>query len=239
MRRSKMGPDPLYPWQSWFDGHEHVLESGVDFDAGRTPEEFRPVVLNTARRYGVRVKTSMFRNGRALVVHAPRDIQGGEPRRPGRPVKYDWPALFDGGSHRLVRGRDFPDASIETFRMMALRAARKAKVEIRTKVFSDEILVIEPADFDSPANPRLGRFFTGGDVLIERGRTTYESTDAAGESRIVRRRNFAGSPKSLEAELRDYATERGIPVYIMSRGDGVDDEGQPTWAGIRIIAVPE
>lgn len=50
-RRSK------YPWDEWFNGNVWLLEQGRDFDA--TPERMRQMIGMTARKRGIKVRTSV------------------------------------------------------------------------------------------------------------------------------------------------------------------------------------
>lgn len=46
-----------YPWDEWFDGNVWQLEQGRDFES--SPERMRQMVGMTARKRGLKVRTSV------------------------------------------------------------------------------------------------------------------------------------------------------------------------------------
>jgi len=46
-----------YPWATWFNGREHYLRRGIDFD--RSAKTIRANAVYAAKRFGVRVQTSI------------------------------------------------------------------------------------------------------------------------------------------------------------------------------------
>lgn len=64
----KSGRPPIYPWESWFDGQQHRLVHGVDFDV--EPLHMQKHAQITARRRGVQIATR--RRGGVIEI-GPRD----------------------------------------------------------------------------------------------------------------------------------------------------------------------
>jgi hypothetical protein len=82
------GRKPKYPWKKWFDGRNHVLIQGEDYEA-ESPKSFRSTVYSAARRMGVDVETAILEyeeTGRPeLFVQAKNpDPPNGRPRKPSR-----------------------------------------------------------------------------------------------------------------------------------------------------------
>ncbi len=68
------GRPEMYPWATWFDGKIRRLERGKDFEGH--PANFRVQVFAAAKRYGVKVQTSVEKNldqGVALVIKATKE----------------------------------------------------------------------------------------------------------------------------------------------------------------------
>lgn len=66
--RTGSGRPAKYPWDTWFDGEEHVLEKGKDFF--NHIETFRVTVLGRADKMGYKgeVRTSISKDGTQLTI---------------------------------------------------------------------------------------------------------------------------------------------------------------------------
>jgi hypothetical protein len=60
----KPGPKPKYDWDRFFDGEEHTLVQGVDFDP--TAHSFRTMLHLKAPKYGGWVETKISRDKRLV-----------------------------------------------------------------------------------------------------------------------------------------------------------------------------
>lgn len=57
------GRPPIYPWDSWLDGQDHLLVPGVDFPADKDVKTLRTQILNAAKRKGAEITTSITEDG--------------------------------------------------------------------------------------------------------------------------------------------------------------------------------
>jgi hypothetical protein len=63
-----------YPYEKWFDGRIWELTSKVDFDVNI--DSLRVCMYTAAKRRGLRVRTSLTRNGESLVIQAEKEEEG-------------------------------------------------------------------------------------------------------------------------------------------------------------------
>lgn len=59
------GRPPMYPWTTWFNGEEHTLVRGEDFQVAT--EAFRNMVLTRARARGIAVSTHVELPDRVII----------------------------------------------------------------------------------------------------------------------------------------------------------------------------
>lgn len=123
-----------YPWETWFNGEEHYLQRGVDFDYKFpcTTESMRSQLYAKARELGVKV-TIRTKGDVNLSVRALPQVG-----RTGSSAKYDWDRLLDGETHTLTLGLDILSRA-SSFRVYARQVARDRGLRVTMRQIGRDI----------------------------------------------------------------------------------------------------
>lgn len=120
----------MHTWFKWFDGKEHVLLSGINFNV--SVGSFRQQAYAAARRHGVRVTVKSTFGG----VRLRSDSAAYGPLKPGRP-----PGIFTyhenkvAAGHRAKADREFERTRL---RLIHIRDANVADAERALRKALDE-----------------------------------------------------------------------------------------------------
>jgi hypothetical protein len=153
--RRQAGRPPIYPWATWLDGEQHLIEPRADYDCG--DESMRQQIYMRARAENVRVSVRRAHGG--FLVQAVRT------QRPvGTNRKYDWDKLFDGAVHNLELGRDV-HSTLSSFRTYARQQAADRDLRLITRTFGRTLVLqavskedARPAADLEPAAPQQDEF---------------------------------------------------------------------------------
>lgn len=132
------GRPQKYPWHEWLDGGRHPLARGLHFSIDAV--SMQKQVQTEARKKGVKVRTkrAVDENGVEWLLVDGRPLP--TPRK-----RYDWDALFKRATTVvqvvLTKGVDF-EIEADTMRVMALQAADRRKLTIKTRVHEGKYLTI-------------------------------------------------------------------------------------------------
>lgn len=130
LRRPPGRPD-IYPWKTWLDGEQHLVQPRADYDC--TDESMRQQIYIRARKEGVRVTVRKAHDG--FLVQANRS------RRPvGTTQKYDWDLLLDGQTHSLQVGKDIT-SKLSNFRAYARLQATERGLRLITRTIGPTLVI--------------------------------------------------------------------------------------------------